>query len=96
MEPVRIDAPGSRFPPRLALDGLGDEELLLLLADNGTEFNTKVDAVRALACRDPVEGLIPLSAAWEPLPCLRHAVGPWTGRSGWPGWGRTYWPPPRT
>ncbi|WP_329376038.1 hypothetical protein OG625_01225 [Streptomyces sp. NBC_01351] len=75
-----IEVPGSRFPPRPSLDGLSDEELLALLAADGTEFSTKVDALRALAGREPAAGLIPLvptlgtGNGGRPLPFLLRAV----------------------
>ncbi|MCX5402474.1 hypothetical protein OHA37_01055 [Streptomyces sp. NBC_00335] len=75
-----IQVPGRTFRPRPSLGGLSDEELLALLAADGTEFNTKVDALRALAGREPAEGLIPLVPSLgardgsRPLPLLRRAV----------------------
>ncbi|MFG2334065.1 hypothetical protein ACGFMM_31245 [Streptomyces sp. NPDC048604] len=75
-----IEEPSPRFPPRPSLGRLRDEELLALLAAAGTEFNTKIDALRALAGREPAEGLIPLVPALgtpdgrRPLPLLRRAV----------------------
>lgn len=76
-----IEVPGRRFPPRPSLGGLSDEELLALLAADGTEFNTKIDVLRALAGREPAEGLIPLVPSLgtpdgrRSLPRLRGAVG---------------------
>ncbi|MFJ8567764.1 hypothetical protein [Streptomyces sp. NPDC093514] len=76
-----IEVPGRRFPPRPSLGELGDEELLALLAAGGTEFNTKIDALRALAGREPAEALVPLvpllgtADGRRPLPLLRRAVG---------------------
>ncbi|MEU3136390.1 hypothetical protein ABZ691_26885 [Streptomyces sp. NPDC006854] len=75
-----IEVPGRRFPPRPSLGGLSDEELLALLAANGTEFNMKIDALRALAVREPAEGLIPLVPSLgtpdgrRSLPLLRRAI----------------------
>ncbi|MER8233153.1 hypothetical protein [Streptomyces sp. NPDC094049] len=75
-----IEVPGRTFRPRPSLDGLSDEELLALLAADGTEFNKKIDALRALAGREPAEGLIPLVPSLgtrdgrRPLPLLRRAV----------------------
>ncbi|MFD3536729.1 hypothetical protein [Streptomyces sp. NPDC058664] len=75
-----IEVSGSRFPPRPSLGGLSDEELLALLAAAGTEHHTKVDALRALAGREPAEWLIPLVPTLgtpdgrRPLPLLRRAV----------------------
>ncbi|MFE3859994.1 hypothetical protein ACFXPT_06130 [Streptomyces goshikiensis] len=75
-----IEMPGRRFPPRPSLGGLSDEKLLALLAADGTEFNRKIDALRALAGRDPAEGLIPLVPSLgtpdgrRSLPLLRRAV----------------------
>ncbi|MET7370795.1 hypothetical protein ABZS61_34020 [Streptomyces sp. NPDC005566] len=75
-----IEVPGRRFPPRPSLGGLSDEELLALLAASGTEFSMKIDALRALAVRDPAEGLIPLVPSLgtpdgrRSLPLLRRAV----------------------
>ncbi|MGW6869364.1 hypothetical protein [Streptomyces sp. NPDC054901] len=75
-----IEVPGRRFPPRPSLDGLSDEQLLALLAANGTEFNTKTDALRALGGREPAGGLIPLVPSLgtpdgrRSLPMLRRAV----------------------
>ncbi|AWZ07244.1 hypothetical protein DRB96_14645 [Streptomyces sp. ICC1] len=76
-----IEVPGLRHPPRPSLDGLGDGELLALLAADGTEFQTKIDALRVLAGREPAEGLIPLVPSLgtgnglRPLPFLLRAVG---------------------
>ncbi|MDK9499288.1 hypothetical protein QEZ40_004707 [Streptomyces katrae] len=65
-------------PPRPSLDGLCTDELLQLLAMDGAEFNTKVDALRALARREPAVGLIPLLPSLgnghRPLPFLRRPV----------------------
>ncbi|MFD6916818.1 hypothetical protein [Streptomyces virginiae] len=75
-----IDVPGHRTPPRPSLDGLSDEELLVLLAADGTEPQTKVDALRALTDREPAEELIPLVPSLgtandtRPLPFLLRAV----------------------
>ncbi|WP_328863896.1 hypothetical protein [Streptomyces virginiae] len=75
-----IDVPGHRTPPRPSLDGLSDEELLVLLAADGTEPQTKVDALRALTGREPTEELISLVPSLgtandsRPLPFLRRAV----------------------
>ncbi|MFD6880262.1 MULTISPECIES: hypothetical protein [unclassified Streptomyces] len=75
-----IETPGRTFRPRPSLGGLSNEELLTLLAADGTEFNLKVDALRALAGREPAEGLIPLVPLLgtrdgsRPLPVLRRAV----------------------
>ncbi|MFD3557330.1 hypothetical protein ACFWWA_35310 [Streptomyces goshikiensis] len=75
-----IQVPGRRFPPRPSLGGLSDEKLLALLAADGTEFNMKIDALRALAGREPAEGLIPLVPSLgtpdgrRSLPLLRRAV----------------------
>ncbi|MEU8773400.1 hypothetical protein [Streptomyces sp. NPDC048606] len=75
-----IEVPGYRPPPRPSLGGLDDQELLALLAAGGTEFNTRIDALRALAGRDPAEALIPLVPTLHtpdgrrPLPLLRRAV----------------------
>ncbi|MFD9518062.1 hypothetical protein [Streptomyces sp. NPDC059979] len=75
-----IEVPGRRFPPRPSLDGLSDEELLLLLAADATESGTKADALRALAGREPAEGLLPLVPSLgtgndrRPLLFLRRAV----------------------
>ncbi|MEV5975112.1 hypothetical protein [Streptomyces sp. NPDC051921] len=66
--------------PRPSLAGLSTAELLALLADTRAEGATKVDALRALSGREPVEGLIPLvpslgtSDGRRPLPLLRRAV----------------------
>ncbi len=66
--------------PRPSLGGSSDEELLILLAADGTDCNTKVDALRALAAREPAVGLIPLVPSLatpdgrRPLPHLRRAV----------------------
>ncbi|MFV6032619.1 hypothetical protein [Streptomyces sp. NPDC056264] len=66
--------------PRPSLAGLGTQELLCLLAAHGTGDGTKVDALRALGDRGPVEELIPLvpslgmSDVDRPLPLLRRAV----------------------
>ncbi|MEV7559862.1 hypothetical protein [Streptomyces sp. NPDC089795] len=76
-----IDVPGSPLPPRPSLDGLSDAELLVLLATDGAEPQTKIDALRALTGREPAEGLIPLVPSLgtgyggRPLPFLRRAVG---------------------
>ncbi|MFD9370016.1 hypothetical protein ACFWA6_20285 [Streptomyces sp. NPDC060020] len=75
-----IEVPDRRFPPRPSLDGLSDEELLALLAAADTEFDAKIDALRALADREPSEGLIPLVPTLgtpdgrRSLPLLRRAV----------------------
>ncbi|MCX4781889.1 hypothetical protein [Streptomyces sp. NBC_01264] len=75
-----IEVPGRTFRPRPSLGGLGDDELLALLAADSTELNTKVDALRSLAGREPAEGLIPLVPSLgtrggsRPLPLLRRAV----------------------
>ncbi|WP_030301787.1 hypothetical protein [Streptomyces katrae] len=75
-----IEVPGRRFPPRPSLGGLSDEELLALLAADGTEFNMKIHALGALAGREPAEGLIPLVPSLgtpdgrRPLPLLWRAV----------------------
>ncbi|MFE3557812.1 hypothetical protein ACFXKW_23525 [Streptomyces sp. NPDC059193] len=69
-----IEVPAHRVPPRPSLDGLCTDELLQLLAVDGSEFNTKVDALRALARREPAVGLIPLVPSLgnghRPLPFL--------------------------
>ncbi|MFZ3470228.1 hypothetical protein ACODT3_25790 [Streptomyces sp. 4.24] len=76
-----IEVPGLRHPPRPSLHGLGDGELLALLAADGTELQTKADALRVLAGREPAEGLIPLVPSLgtgnglRPLPFLLRAVG---------------------
>ncbi|MFF4321269.1 hypothetical protein [Streptomyces sp. NPDC001568] len=75
-----IETPGRTFRPRPSLGGLSNEGLLALLAADGTEFHTKIDALRALAGREPAEGLIPLVPSLgtrddsRPLPVLRRAV----------------------
>ncbi|MGW6953153.1 hypothetical protein [Streptomyces xanthophaeus] len=74
-----IETPGSRFSPRPSLGGLSDDELLALLAASGTEFNTKIDALRVLAGREPAEALIPLvpslgNGPHRPLPFLSPVV----------------------
>lgn len=73
-----IEVPEPRVPPRPSLDGLCTDELLRLLTVNGTEFNTKVDALRALARREPAVGLLPLVPSLgngqRPLPFLRRTV----------------------
>ncbi|MFJ8011266.1 hypothetical protein [Streptomyces sp. NPDC096339] len=65
-------------PPRPSSGGLDTEELIRLLAADGTEFDTKVDALRALAGREPAVGLIPLVPSLgngrRPLPFLRRTV----------------------
>ncbi|MET9604129.1 hypothetical protein ABZZ17_03575 [Streptomyces sp. NPDC006512] len=74
-----IEVPGRRFPPRPSLGELDDEELLALLAADGTESD-RIDALRALAGREPAEALIPLVPSLgtpdgrRPLPLLRRAV----------------------
>ncbi|MEJ8646047.1 hypothetical protein WKI68_42115 [Streptomyces sp. MS1.HAVA.3] len=80
-----IEVPGRRSPPRPSLDGLSDEELLALLAADATQSDTnsdtRSDALRALAGREPAEGLLPLVPSLgtgsdrRPLPFLRRAVG---------------------
>ncbi|MFJ7586716.1 hypothetical protein ACIQZO_04815 [Streptomyces sp. NPDC097617] len=70
------------MPPRPSLSGLSGEELLGLLADDGTEPETKVDALRALSGRGPTERLIPLVPSLgtgtgngrRALPYVRRAV----------------------
>ncbi|MGW6875916.1 hypothetical protein ACWGHA_26695 [Streptomyces xanthophaeus] len=75
-----IETPGRTFRPRPSLGGLNDEELLALLVADSTESKVKVDALRALAGREPAEGLIPLVPSLgtpdgsRPLPLLRRAV----------------------
>lgn len=75
-----IEVPRRPFRPRPSLDGLSDEELLALLTASDTEFNPKIDALRALADREPAEGLIPLVPTLgtpdgrRPMPLLRRAV----------------------
>ncbi|MFF1415532.1 hypothetical protein ACFVX6_38165 [Streptomyces sp. NPDC058289] len=75
-----IEVPGRTYRPRPSLGGLSDDELLALLAADGTEFNTKVDALRSLAGREPAEGLIALVPSLgtrdgsRSLPWLRRAV----------------------
>lgn len=75
-----IDVQSRPRGPRLALTGLSTPELLTQLADAGTDDATKVDALRALNSREPVEELIPLvpslatSDGRRPLPLLRRAV----------------------
>ncbi|WP_439681792.1 hypothetical protein [Embleya sp. MST-111070] len=75
-----IEVPGPRFPPLPFLGGLSDEELSALLAADGTEFDVKIGALRALAGREPAEWLIPLVPSLgtpdgrRPLPLLRRAV----------------------
>lgn len=75
-----IMLPDRQFPPRPSLSPLSDEELLALLTADGTEFNTKIDALRAFAVREPVPGLIPLVPSLgtldgrRPLPRLRPAI----------------------
>ncbi|MFC9948538.1 hypothetical protein [Streptomyces pratensis] len=75
-----IEVQSSPFVPRPSLNGLSTTELLALLAGARTEGNTKVDALRALNAREPVEELIPLvplldmSNGRRPLPLLGRAV----------------------
>ncbi|MFG2623248.1 hypothetical protein ACGFXC_37145 [Streptomyces sp. NPDC048507] len=75
-----IEVKDHRFPPRPSLGGLSDKKLLALLAADGTDFNTKIDALRALAGREPAGGLIPLVPLLgtpdgrRSLPVLRRVV----------------------
>ncbi|MFC9586694.1 hypothetical protein ACFVJ8_28245 [Streptomyces yangpuensis] len=85
-EPPWFTEPWTRFgievqrpdpgPTPKDLTGLTDDELLDLLAEAGS----RVDALRELSRRDPVEGLIPLVPSLvtpdgrHPLPRLRQAV----------------------
>ncbi|MBT2365788.1 hypothetical protein J7E88_10800 [Streptomyces sp. ISL-10] len=68
------------FVPRPCLAGLSDDELLALLTGSTAEGNVKVDALRALNGREPVEELIPLVPSLgtpdgrRPLPLLTRAV----------------------
>ncbi len=84
-DPLQSCEPWIRFgmapavAPRPSLDGLSDEQLLALLAADGTEYNMKIASLRALCGRPPVEGLIPL------VPSLGLADGrrtmPWLRRT---------------
>ncbi|CAM5671905.1 hypothetical protein SAVIM338S_07053 [Streptomyces avidinii] len=75
-----IEVQARPFAARPSLGGLSDEELLALLADPRTADDTKIDALRALTCREPVPRLIPLVPflgtrdGRRSLPVLRWAV----------------------
>ncbi|MFJ7265542.1 hypothetical protein ACIQV3_02540 [Streptomyces sp. NPDC099050] len=78
-----IEVRDSPFAPRPSLEALSEEELLALLAadgTDGTDSHTKIDALRALNVREPTEALIPLVPSLgtadgrRPLPRLRRAV----------------------
>ncbi|MEU1287990.1 hypothetical protein [Kitasatospora sp. NPDC005856] len=89
-EPPCFTEPWTRFgievqrpnpgPPPLDLTDLDDGALLDLLADPGLGSAGKVDVLRELSLRGPVEGLIPLVPSLgtpngrRPLPLLRQAV----------------------
>ncbi|MFF3212807.1 hypothetical protein ACFYYB_19315 [Streptomyces sp. NPDC002886] len=75
-----IEVQASPFAPRPSLEALSDAQLLALLAADGTDGYTKIDALRALNVREPIEALIPLVPSLgtadgrRALPRLRRAV----------------------
>ncbi|WP_405533692.1 hypothetical protein OG592_02650 [Streptomyces avidinii] len=89
-EPPWFTEPWTRFgievqrpdpgPAPHDLTGLADDELLDLLAGARPGAPSRVDALRELSRRDPVEGLIPLVPSLvtpdgrRPLPLLRRAI----------------------